>query len=216
MSSILSSRGKQKLPKKTLDEYREDALYREINEEIHAEKTLAFVRKYKRPLIVAAVVLVIVTIGFQLWRHHSIKTRTALAQQYETAVANMDATALAAIGVDKSGAMADLALFNAYQINGDATILEQLVNSGTTRDFRDLALMHLAGLQGDDMTAGDFEKFMAPLDTKRSPFYYSAALLVAQKYLSVSDKESANRWLDKIMSDKNVPVNIYGAAQMLK
>jgi hypothetical protein len=123
---------------------------------------------------------------------------------------------LAALAGNADGATADLALFQSYMIDGDVTKLEQLANDGKTPDFRDLAKLHIVGIRGDKMTATEVEKYLSELNTIDSPFYYTASLTIAQKYLSDGDTESTNKWLDKILNDKDAPASISGTAQTLR
>jgi hypothetical protein len=140
----------------------------------------------------------------------------ATAENYEIAVGNFDARALAALGNNSSSATADLALFQSFLGDHDVSKLENLANNGSTRDFRDLAKLHLAGIKGDSMKASEFEKYLSSLNTKSSPFYYNSLLMVAQKYLADGDRKTANIWLDKIISDPDAPTIISGNAQALR
>jgi hypothetical protein len=128
----------------------------------------------------------------------------------------MDANALAAMAKNNGGALADLAMFQSYMLDGDVSKLEHLADGGATRDFRDLARIHLAAVKGDAMTAAEFEKFLSALDTKKSPYYYNAALMVAQKYLADGDKAGGGKWLDKIINDKDAPSIIGAVAESLR
>ena len=202
--------------KKTREEYAQDALYREVWEEVNNDKTTEFVKKYYRQMLTVALIIMIAVTGIQIgireYRAHQI----ARAINYETAVENVDANALAAIGENTSGATADLALFQSYLLTNDVEKIEKLATDGDTRDFRDLAKLHVIGIRGDEMSAADVEKYLAPLNTKSSPFYYTACLTIAQKHLSVDDHDAANKWLDKIINDKNAPATISATAQMLR
>ena len=91
-----------------------------------------------------------------------------------------------------------------------------MATDGHTRDFRDLARLHVAGLRGDEMSADALEKYLSGLNTKSSPYYYSASLLIAQKYLATGDREKANKWLDKIIRDADAPAVISASAQALR
>lgn len=199
MANILKNR--KSLPKKTLDEYAEDALYREVWEEVNTQKMYIFLKKYSKHLIAGSIVILAIVIGIQISNYSHKKSITEFSTRYEMALANNDFNELNRLAVRTKSGMGDLAAFKSYLINRDVKTLEKLAENGATRDFRDLARIHLAGINGDKMTAGEFEKFMRPLDTKKSPFYYRASLLVAQKYLSADDKESAKEFLDKIDSD---------------
>lgn len=216
MASILERNKNVKVQKKTREEYAEDALYREVWEEVNNEKTKRFVKKYYRYIVAGALVIMIVATAVQigLRMHHDAKI--AAATNYETAVENADAAALAAIGANGGGATADLALFQTYMLDKDATKIELLADKGNTRDFRDLARLHVIGIRGDKMTAKEVEKYLAPLNTKSSPYYYMGALTVAQKYLADGDRATANKWLDKIINDKNAPATISANAAALR
>lgn len=216
MASILERNKNVKVQKKTREEYAEDALYREVWEEVNNEKTQRFVKKYYRYIVAGALIIMIVATAVQIGLRMHSDAKIAAATNYEIAVENADATALAAIGSNSSGATADLALFQAYMLDKDVAKIEQLAQKGNTRDFRDLARLHVVGIRGDKMTARELEKYLAPLNTKSSPYYYMGALTVAQKYLAEGDKATANKWLDKIINDKSAPAAISANATALR
>ena len=216
MATILERNKNIKNQKKTMSEHAEDALYREVWEDVNNQKTMEFVKKYYRHLVAGTVIILLLASGIQWWRHYNSSTKQATAYSYEIAIEETDARALAAMANNTSGATSDLALFQSYMLDKDVTKLEQLAAVGATRDFRDLAKIHLAGINGDSMSAKDFEKFLSDLNTKKSPFYYNSMLLIAQKYLADDDRKTANIWLDKIISDKDAPSVVSGSAQSLK
>ena len=207
---------KVKAPQKTRQEYAEEALYREVWEDVNNEKTLQFVKKYSRHIIGGALAILIVATGIQIGLRTHRANKIATATAYEMAIENTDANALAALADNSSGATADLALFNAYMIDQDVAKIEKLATNGNTRDFRDLAKLHVIGIRGDEMSAADVEKYLADLNTKSSPFYYTASLTIAQKYLASGDAENANKWLDKIINDPDAPAVISGNAAALR
>ncbi|MDR0804116.1 MAG: hypothetical protein LBO08_03480 [Rickettsiales bacterium] len=220
MATMLERNQKAKIKNKTRDEHAEDALYREVWEEVHAQKTYDFVKKYGRQLIAAAIAILIIVVGFQLHRHHAARSRAAAAEMFETALAMKTGASDAFLAAAKmsSGGMADLALWNAAitSENAKVELLAQLARDGNTRDWRDLAVIYLAQLNGDKMTADDFSKFLAQTQTKHSPYYYTGMMLVAQKYLGDGDLVRGNQWLDKIINDADAPGAIVANAQMLK
>lgn len=216
MTKLFKNKNKVTEPKKTRDDYAEEALYREVWEDVNNEKTMAFLKKYSKILAAGAIALVVITVGIQLIRYNTKMNRLATATGYETAITNVDPRALAALSKNSSGAMADLAMFQSYLADKDVSKLETLANDGSTRDFRDLAKIHLAGIRGDKMTGKQMEKFLSDLNTSSSPFYYNSMLLVAERYLADGNKESANKWLDKIIGDKSAPSVISATAQTLR
>lgn len=216
MATMLERNKNIKAPKKTRAEHMEDALYREVWEDVNNEKTMQFLKKYSKHIMATALAILIVATGVQIGirTHNANKIATAVA--YETAVENVDADALAGLAKNSSGATADLAMFQAYMLDSDMEKLEYLANNGNTRDFRDLAKLHIVGVRGNDMSAKQVEDYLDDLDTKSSPFYYTASLTIAQKYLADGDVETANKWLDKIINDKDAPDVISGTAQSIR
>ncbi|MFQ6727047.1 MAG: hypothetical protein ACLRFF_01695 [Alphaproteobacteria bacterium] len=217
MSSILERNKKLKKPeKKTYAEHAQDALYREVWEDVNNEKTQQFLKKYWRYIVGAAIGIMIVVCAIQIGTRIYHASKIATAQVYETAIANVDAGALANLAHDKGGATSDLALFQSYLIDKDIKKLEDLAQNGHTRDFKDLAKLHMATINGDKMALAEFVKYLSSMDTKKSPFYYTSRLMVAQKYLASGEVETANKILDVIINDKEAPASISATAQTLK
>lgn len=217
MASILERNKNIKQPvKKTREEYAEDALYREVWEDVSNEKTQQFLKKYWRHIVAAVLAVMVCVCVFQLGTRMYNASRIARAQAYEEAVANVDANALANLAKDSSGATSDLALFQSYLIDKNIAKLEDLAQNGHTRDFKDLALLHLATINGDKMGVEEFVKSLSSMDTKKSPFFYTSRLMVAQKYLANGDRENADKILDMIINDKDAPASISATAQTLK
>lgn len=216
MATILERNKKIKAPKKTRQEHDEDALYREVWEEVNNEKTLRFVKKYYKYILGAVVVILLIASGIQIGLRAHYANRVATANAYEAAIESVDANALAQLSNNTSDPMGDLALFQAYLLDKDIAKLERLASDGASRDFRDLAKLHIVSLRGDKMTADEVEKYLSDLDTKKSPFYYTACLTIAQKFLSVGETGRADKWLDKILSDENAPAAISATAQTLR
>ena len=216
MASILERNKKLKPAKKTREEYAEDALYREVWEEVNNEKTQAFIKKYYRYIVAGALAIMIIAtvavIGVRTYRAHKL----AIAENYELAVQKLDSNMLVSVAENASGATADLALFQAYVLDNDIEKLEKLANDGDTRDFRDLARLHIVGLRGDEMTAIEVEKYLEPLNTKKSPYYYTGRIAVARKYLAEGNRDAANKWLDVIINDSEAPAVISADAQTLR
>ncbi len=227
MANMLSRNKNLKPAKKTQEDHTEDALYREISEEVHAEKLYSFVKKHLRLVIAGAILIVIAAIGTQLYLHQRNVARDTGARLFESALnsgakGDFEKTqeAFARAAAKSSGGMADLALWESAMMDlrsGKGTAkLEQLAADAATRDFRDLALIRLAAIRESAMTGIQLEKFLSPVLTDRSPFYYTGMLLVAQKYLAAGDTASADKWLNKIIEDKDASASISAMAQMLK
>lgn len=216
MATMLERNKKVKAPEKTFQEHAQDALYREVWEDVNNEKTQQFIKKYGKHMIAAAAGIMLVVAGVQIGLRAHRAAKLATAENYETAIENADVNALVGIAGGTSGATADLALFQAYVLDNDAKKLDTLVEKANTRQFRDLARLHIIALRGDDMDAAAVEKYLSELNTKDSPFYYTAILTIAKKYISVGDRAAANKWLDKILNDQDAPAAIRSDAETLR
>ena len=133
--------------KKTREDYAQDALYREVWEDVNNEKTIAFLKKYSKQMIGAALGILVLVAGYQIAIRTYHANQMAMAVNYETALEKTDVNALAQIGEHGRGANADLALFQSYTMDQEKDIkkLEKLAEHGNTRDFRDLARLHVVG-----------------------------------------------------------------------
>ncbi len=216
MATMLERNKKVKAPQKTRAEHMEDALYREVWEDVNNEKTMQFIKKYSRHIMIAAFVIMIIATGIQIGVRTHRANKIATATAYEMAIENADANALAALSDNASGATADLALFQAYLLDNDVNKLEKLANDGNTPDFRDLARLHVVGIRGDEMSADEMKKYLSGMDSKSSPFYYTARITLAQKYLTSGDTAAANKILDDLIADKNTPSTIAATAASLR
>ena len=74
----------------------------------------------------------------------------------------------------------------------------------------------IIALRGDEMDAAAVAEYLRPLETKDSPFYYTAMLTIAQKYVAAGDHANANKWIDKITADPDAPAVIRADAETLK
>jgi len=217
MANMLERNKNIKQPaKKTYAEHAEDALYREVWEDVNNEKTQQFLKKYWKYIVGAALAIMVVVSAIQIGVNMYRSSKIATAQVYETAVSGKDAGALANLARDSGGATSDLALFQSYLMDQDVKKLEDLAENGHTRDFKDLAKLHLATINGDKMETAEFVKYLSSMDTKKSPYYYTSRLMVAQKYLANGDVDNANKVLDVIINDKDAPASISGTAQTLR
>jgi len=217
MTSILERNKNIKQPvKKTREEYAEDALYREVWEDVNNEKTQQFVKKYWKYIVGAVIAVMLVVSGIQFGIDKYNASKMAQAVIYETALSGADANALENIAKNSKGASSDLAMFQAYLIDKDIKKLEYLVENGNTRDFKDLARLHIVSINGDKMSVDEFIKFLSPMNTKKSPFYYTARLMVAEKYLANGKEMEARKIIATIINDENTPKSILAHAQMLK
>lgn len=215
--------------KKTLQEHSEDALYREVWEEVRVQRFYDFMRKNIRIIASAAILVLAAVIVIQIVRHNRAENLKSETLAYESAMAlaserQMDGAEVLLMRVAENsvGGMGDLAMFRAAQIDMNAgrndegiKKLEKLAKDGASRDFKHLALIKIAVSSAKNTDAKNFERTLAPLMTKRSPFYYTALLLVALRYADDGDAEAARNFAGKIVGDKSAPNVIAAQAEAL-
>ena len=120
MATILERNKNIKAPKKTRQEHAEDALYREVWEEVNNEKTMRFLKQYGKYIAGAIIAILVVASAIQIGVRVHTSKKIAVANAYEVAISTMDANALASLANDTDGATADLALFQSYMIDKKA------------------------------------------------------------------------------------------------
>ena len=81
MATMLERNKKVKAPQKTYAEHAQDALYREVWEEVSNEKTIQFIKKYQKHIMAVALGILIVVTGIQIGvrPYHANKMATAVA-----------------------------------------------------------------------------------------------------------------------------------------
>ena len=219
MVSILQRNIKTKIKNKEKEDFAENALYREVWEDVNNEKTVLFLKKYSKYILSFLGVLVFIIISIQMFNYSKIRHLNKLATIYEKAIENKDLKTLSDMIHDKSS-ISDIALFQSIIIENNkdkkTTDLENISKNGSSKDSRDLAKLHIAYIRGDSLNGKELEKFLYELHTKKSPYYYSAMLLIAQKYVSENNDAKKNFYLDKIINDKDAPSIISATAESLR
>ncbi len=81
--------------KKTREDYAQDALYREVWEDVNNEKTIAFFKKYSKQMIGTVLAVLLVVAAYQIGIRTYRANQMAMAVNYETALENTDVAALA-------------------------------------------------------------------------------------------------------------------------
>ena len=94
MANMLERNKKVKAPQKTYQEHAEDALYREVWEDVNNEKTQQFLKKYGNYIIAGALVIMIIITSIQIGIRAHRAAKMATAENYETAIDNTDVNAL--------------------------------------------------------------------------------------------------------------------------
>lgn len=219
MANILERNIKTKIIKKEKEDFAENALYREVWEDVNNEKTILFLKRYYKYILVLVSILLIGIISIQSLHYYKLRQLNRIATIYENAILKGDLETLANITKNKNS-ISDIASFQSILIekNKEKIVidLEKIAKNGNSRDYKDLAKSYIAYIKGDSITGKELEKFLSSIITKKSPYYYSAMLLIAQKYAYENNDKKKNFYLDKILNDKNTPAIISANIEILK
>lgn len=219
MANILNRNIKTKIIKKEKEDFAENALYREVWEDVNNEKTMIFLKKYYKYILILVTIILLSIISFQLSYNYKLRKLNKIATIYENALAQGDLQTLSSIISNKTS-ISDIASFQSIIIeqNKEKQIieLEKIVKNGKSKDYKDLAKLQIAYIKADSLTGKELEKFLSNLTTKKSPYYYSALLIIAQKYSYENNDKKKNFYLDKIINDKDTPAVISISAETLR
>lgn len=208
----------------------QDALFREVDDDLRHEQFSKLWKAYGTWVIAAAVLIVVVVAGHEGWKAWQRSVQADEARAYEQAMtrvqAGEDATsALSAIGRTASTGHRDLArLQEAAQLlkqgkGAEAVTLYQALyaDSKTDKVFADLArvlaVQHGMDLPGADVKALD--SVLAPLLDPSSPFRHLAAETKALLALQDNRPDDAKTQLNALFADRTTPPGIRSRARDL-
>ncbi|MEK9671029.1 MAG: tetratricopeptide repeat protein [Rhodospirillaceae bacterium] len=213
-------------------DHSDDALIREIDDEIRQEQFQKAWNRYGKIVIAAAVLIVVGVAGYQIWRNYDLSTRRQLGDQFARAqhqliAGNGDAAtqtfkSLAAGG----GGYGLLARFQAARLmadRGDAAGALQAyrairVDGGAPDLYKDLADLLAVSLElnaGDADTAA-LETRLARLAVAGNPWRLTALELQAALALKKGDKTAARAVYEALSKDAGAPTQMkQRAAEML-
>jgi len=215
-----------------LAEAQQEALFREVDEELRHEQLHKLWSKYGGWAIGAAVLIVLVVAGYQGWQAWRANVRANEAAAYEQAVALAEsgnlaeaADALAALGADASTGYRSLAQLRRAAIlstqgdaKGAAEAYLALAQDGKADPaYRDLArvlhVMNAMDLPGSD--AEGLKSVVAPLDTPDNPYRFSAREALGLLALKQGDTATARDVFAQLADDPNAPRGMRARAQEL-
>lgn len=206
---------------------KEDAFFREVDEELRRDQLGNVWRRYGL-ILLGLVVLGLAAFGGYLWwqaeRHKSIglaseQLTAALDQLAEGKTAQAEA-ALATMSNDKHvgyRAIAKLALAARKLENGDnagasAAYAEVAADTALAQPFRDLALIRGTSAVFDTLKPETVIERLKPLAVAGNPWFGSAAEMTAVAWLKLNKPEKAGVIFKAITQDPQVPDSIRARA----
>jgi hypothetical protein len=202
--------------------------FREIDEELRAERLQKLWQKHGKLLIALAAAIVVGTAAYVAWRHYDTNHRLALAEEYGAAVALADpqtgdlAKADAALAriADKGGgygALADLqraaVKAKAGDLKGAVQIYDALAaDQNAPANLRDLARLLKAMRLIDTGDPAEIKAVLEPLTASDSPWRYSAMELNGLLALKTGDPAKAATLFTQLADDQAAPTSLRARA----
>ena len=203
-------------------ESQKNAFFREVEEDVKAEKAAIFWNKYKKYIISVASVVLLLTL-LNNW-YASYKTQTVLkeAGRFEKIISDAKMPfdekilELKKFATEAKFGYRDVALLNAFSLeienkkyeDGVAT-LKKLIDDATDRTFENIALVKLAGL-ASSMNVEDLSKVKDMLLSvgKSKPLFATSQFMLGVIYLKEHKYDDAKIIFDRISDDENLPISL--------
>ena len=209
----------------------DDAIIREINDELREEQMHKLWRRYGSVIIAVAVAVVVIVAGYQGWKTYSTSVRMSEGEKFHNAglvAKSGDSEAaiaqLAALGKDGESGYGVLALFQQAAIlsaNGDNRAAGDVykaiaTDKSNTNDTAGLALV-LGALQ--EIKAGgnrdELTKRLNAANTDDNPWRYSVRELLGLVEIETGNKENAAKLFGALAVDSMAPEGIRDRARKL-
>jgi hypothetical protein len=196
----------------------QEALFREVDEDLRHEQITRLWKQYGSTVITAAILVVAVVAGYQGWQaYEQALTKAATAPED-------GAEALAQVAAQAQDGTATLALLNRAALLAQAgktaealSTYQQVMNSsGTDRVLRDMATLRYALLGMDNGVAtGELWGLVQPLASPGQPLTYSAMQIQALLSMKDGKMEDARTTLQAMVDSAECPPGLRTRATSL-
>jgi len=200
----------------------EDALIREVNEELREEQMMKLWKRYGGYAIGVAILVVAIVAGYQGWKQYTTNTRLEEGERFYAAsqLAGMDnadaaLSAFQSLAADASTGYGVLSSFQAAALKADAgdmsgaaALYVQIANENSA----DTAVSGLASVMGAalEINAGGYdraalEQRLQAISGDDQPYRFSARELLGLIALDAGDVASARAQFDQLSTDAAAP-----------
>lgn len=213
-------------------DHTEDALIREVNDDLREEQMMLLWKRYGSSIITVALLIVVIVAGYQGWKKYDISTRTddgnrfyAASQLATSGNADKAIQAFGDLSLKSDSGYALLsqlrqaALMASQKDIAGATVLYQKIAHDHASD---VAISGLANILGAtlEINSDTFDKngMMLRLETivnKGSPYRYSAKELMGLVALKSGDMAKALEIFKSLTDDNATPKGIHERAKNL-
>jgi hypothetical protein len=209
---------------------KEDALIREVDEELRREQWAKLWERYGTYIIGAALLLVVIVGGHRVWQDRQLARAAAAGAQYNEAMrlastGKADESAklldeLAASGPGGYPALAELqragAMIKAGRPLDSLAIFEKIAkDSGTDSMLRDFAALQAASIRLGVADFTEMQNRLNPLAAETSPWRHSARELIGLAAIKAGKFDDARAALGAILGDREAPQGALERARVM-
>ncbi len=208
----------------------DDALFREVDEEVRAERFEKIWKQYGAYVAGAAIGVILAVAGIKGWQYWKVQQAEAAGEQYLAAITLVNAgkkdeaaDALATLAKESSTGFGALAKFRlaadlAQKGNmAEATKAFDEIAASSSVDpaMRNLARVRAALLAVDSETQEQIEKRVGELNTSEGAWRHSAREIIALSAYKNGDIIKADRLYNELTLDATAPAGLRQRAQLM-
>ncbi len=205
-------------------------IFKEIEEDLRAERLQNFWKRYSLAFALVALAIVLGSAGYVGWRDHQQGVRAAEGNKFSAALSLADKgdadaalAALSGVASTSSGGYAVLARLDAASLEAGSGKIDDALKSydAIAADtkletvFRDLATLSAGYLRVDRETPEALKSRLQGLTEPTNPWRYSALELLALADLKAGHTAEAKASFTKLADDATAPQNIRARAAEL-
>jgi len=205
----------------------DESLFREVDEEVRQEQYKKLWKHYGNYFTAMAVAVVLVVAGIKGWQYWQVRQAETAARVFADGVKKLEEgktadadAAFAAIGHKGYAQLADLRKAGSLAQQGKAdeavAAYDVIANDGSAaQSLRDLAQIRAGYILVDKQPPAELTKRMSSFDNEVSPWRGSAREILALSAFRTGDYTLADRYLNTIIADQGVGLELRQRAQML-
>jgi hypothetical protein len=217
---------KDKKPlKEQMVEHEQDALFREVWEDVRSQKTADFLKKYGKHIITFSIILVFFVALFQYYQNYRQSEYRKEAVIFEDAISYFQKGKMET-GVDKLKQVIekadygykDIAYANLYSYymsaakhDSASNTIKSMKENAYSDELENLAILKEFMLKSSTATSNEAEDMLEPL-LSGSAFKYTAKTLLGYTYFKENELNKAYEIFNQLSNNENVPIVVQSDA----
>jgi hypothetical protein len=201
--------------------------FREVDEDVRRDRAIQLWKKYQNWIIGAALIIIAATAAWRVYEYFRLKADQVAGSRYDAALQlqtdGKSAEAAAALeSLSKNGPrgyamLAQLSAADTLAMKDPAAAIKAYdalaADPGLDAPYQDVARLRAAYLRIDSEDPKEFEARYALAAGPDQPYRDLYRELLALAAFKLGDFDTAGRWLDEIVADRQAPPAVRGRAE---